>query len=772
MKKLALAVITRNLKSETALLERLLDNIHDYVDGIYITNTTDGGDGNVEEIAKKYGAELSYFKWIDDFSAARNFNFSQVPEEYDYIIWSDTDDVWRGLENLKGHLESGRDGYAFWYLYHFDENKQPTVAHKKTMVVKNDGSFIWKGAIHEDMDCEREYDMAFVEDVERMHLTSEERIDEAKGRNERIAAKTYKKDKKDPRNAFNYGNTLVAVGKYDEARKIFEKFLKESHSEDEKYLVRQRLASIYHTLGDRDKAEEHLLTCVGLKPSWPDAFLQLGQYYFDTSDLDKAESYILQGLVRKPAYHAMIVFNPRDYDYNPMNLLAKVYFRKNRPDLALPLLEGCLKILPDDEKTKELVEEMRKEVDKLEKILTILNELKKLTDKKSLKQRIEELPTEQRSHPGICQLYNANFTKEQSTGKDVVIYCGFTVHEWNPELFMKKGFGGSEEAVVNLSKHYAKRGFNVEVYANVGPMRVEHEGVMWKPFWEFNPNNKADFMILWRSPKMCDYDLNADKIFIDLHDVINPGEFTKDRLKKIDKVFVKTEFHKSLFPNIPKDKFVVIPNGQNIDDFKELEKDPMLIINTSSPDRSMEAATEIFSRVKEQVPEAKFYWAYGWDVFDAANAGDNEKKEWKNKLDKQMKEAGVFQLGKIPQHEVAELYEKAAIYLYPTEFAEIDCISVKKAQLAGCKVIATDFGALDESIQHGVKIHSKKTGKNWCKPYQFSFGVEDEEQKEAFVSETVKALKEGVIDMSAAREFGKSFAWDIIGDRWINHLTK
>lgn len=768
--KLALAVITRDIPEDTVLLDRLLDNLKDTVDGIFITNTTKNGTGGLDKIAEKYGAHVSFFNWIDDFAAARNFNFSQVPEEYDYIMWSDTDDMWRGLDKLKENLDYGKDGYAFMYLYEFDENKQPVVSHKKTMIVKNDGSFTWKGAIHEDLDADREVSIGYVEGIERMHFTNEVRITENRERNERIAAKTYEENKDDPRNSFNYGNALIGVGKYQKARELFEEFLVESKSEDEKYLIRQRLAMICNTLGDVEMAEQHLLMCIGIQPTWPDAYFQLGQFYFDLGRLEKAESYLLKGLVLKPSYHSMIVFNPRDYDYNPMNLLAKVYFRKNRPDLALPLLEGCLKIMPGDEKTKALVKEMRKEVGRLQKILDLLETFKQEKDDEKLKKMIDDLPREQRSHPGICSFYNSKFAKKESSGKDVVFYCGYTDHEWNPELFRTKGFGGSEEAIIHLSNHFSNAGFNVEVYANVGTKRIVENGVTWKPFWEFNSQDVVDHLILWRSPKLCDYVLQAKHVYIDVHDVISPGEFTKKRLDKIDKIFVKTKFHKSLFPKVPEEKFAVIPNGINIKDFAPIEKDPMLIINTSSPDRSMEATAEIFKRVRKEVPEAKLFWAYGWDVFDGVHSDNPEMQDWKNQLVKKMEDAGVFQMGKIPQHEIAKLYEKASIMLYPTEFAEIDCISVKKAQLAGCKVITTDFGALEESVQTGVKIHSEKTSETWNRPYQFSFGVEDEKQIQQFADETVKALKNGIGDTTKAREFGRSFEWESIGDNWIKNL--
>ena len=766
MPKIALAVITRDTKEDSKLLERLLENVSPFVSGIFITAASKKFPGYAKKITEKFKGHYSEFNWINDFSAARNFNFSQVPEEYEYIMWSDIDDVWKGLEKLK---IGDKDAYAFWYIYQIDANNQPAVTHKKTMIVRNDGSFKWVGKIHEDLLANRDIEMGFFEDIHRIHLTNEDRLEEARHRNLEISKEALGNDK-DPRNLLNYGNSLLGVGKYDEAIHVFERFIDESGSSDEKYLARQRLADIFFHKGLFEKAFEQMHICIGLEPTWPDAYYQIAQYYYDRNQIEDAERYILLGLPLKPPYRSMIVFNPRDYDYNPLNLLAKTYFRKDRPDLALIAIEKCLQIIPDNKDMKVLAEKLREESDNLKKIVSLAKELNSIEDKEELKKRFAKLSAKERSHPGICMVWNKNFVKTETSGKDLVYYCGFTTHTWNPKLFKTKGFGGSEEAVIHLSQEFAKDGYNVTVYANIGNEEIVENGVVWKPFWAFNPRDKVDHLILWRSPKMCDYELNANNIYIDLHDVIKEGEFTKKRLEKINKIFVKTQFHRSLFQNVPDEKFAIIPNGIKTQDFDgAIEKDQYMMLNTSSPDRSMEAVVEIYRQVKELVPNAKMYWAYGWDVYDAAHSGDKKMMKWKEELVNKMKDAGIIQLGKVQQNELVNYYKKANVFLYPSEFAEIDCISVKKAQLAGCKVITTDFGALNESVQTGIKIHSKKDKDNWCLPYQISFAVEDPLMIQEFVKQVSDSLKE-LPDMNDAVEFGKTFDWSFISKKWINFL--
>src|SRR3989304_8081593 len=107
--RIALAMIVKGTDGEARCLDRCLGGIVDwktqllseqrevnlnqtggiskYVDGIFLTLTQKNE--KCEEIGKKYNAHISHFNWINDFSAARTFNFSQVPLDYDYIVWCD-----------------------------------------------------------------------------------------------------------------------------------------------------------------------------------------------------------------------------------------------------------------------------------------------------------------------------------------------------------------------------------------------------------------------------------------------------------------------------------------------------------------------------------------------------------------------------------------------------------------------------------------------------------------------------------------------------------
>lgn len=767
--KIALCLIVKGTNEEADLLDRCLTSMSPLkADGIFVTRTHKKGEepnDAVALVAKQHNAHLSDFEWINDFAAARNFNFSQVPSDFDYIIWSDADDLWRGLDKVRPTLEEHphMDAFGLWYLYDFDEWKKPTVVHKKTMIVKNDGCVEWVGRLHEDLMETRQLDVFIIEGIERLHVTSPLRVAQNARRNLQIAEEE-KEGNDDPRADWNLANAQFAAAQYDAAAQTFERFIHNSGSEDERYLALCRIADIKKAQGASDDAVRYLQTAIGLAPTIPDAYFQLAYLYYSYQNYDKAEEYCLQGLVRKPQIHRMIVYNPRDYDYNPMMLLAQIYYHKNRPDLMLPLLEGCLKIYPDDENLKRLVKEGREDKELMAKALTKIQHLQKLKDKKRLKKEIDELPLDIRSHPAVCALRNQHFIKEEASGRDLVIYCGNTTHQWNG---VEGRYGGSEEAVVNIAREFAKLGWNVTVYNNCGYRETKDGSVIYRPFWEWNYRDKQDIVILWRWPKPLDAEINADKIFLDLHDVVQEGEFTERRLARVSKIFVKSKFHRSLIPNVPDDKVAIVPNGIDLSLFeKPVKKDPYLIINTSSPDRSMDVLPRLFKEVKKRVPKAKLQWAYGWDVFDASYRNDEKKMAWRRETQRAMTEAGIKSLGKLSQADVAKLYQKASILAYPTEFAEIDCISVKKAQAAGCYPVATDFGALYESIEWGAKVHSPKTKDTWNAPYQFHFGLDDPDAQQEWIEATIKALTSPLPKSTYIPP-----TWPVVAKRWISFFV-
>ena len=764
---LALAMIVKGTKQEAKALDKCLASVGDNVDGIFITITQPSKD--VEAVCNKYGASISHFKWVNDFAKARNFNFKQVPKKYSHIFWLDADDILNTKENLKELVKSGEDVFTMNYLYHIDENGDADVVHIKTRIVKNNGCAEWRGKIHEDLAPTRDINILLLQDSQVVHKNDDTRIEDSKVRNLAIAKEMAKELPDDPRSYWNLGNAHKAGGNDKEALEAFVKFLDTTEADDEKYIAHNRMADIYIGIGKPEKALEHAQFALGMYPYTPDAYNTKGYALFAMNQFEKAALSFHQSLSKKPSMYTVNAYNPRDYDFYPLLALAKCYINLSMPLLAEPCLDACVQIMPNRKDLKKILKVIKAEGKVQEKVLKKAKQLEKVKDKDELRKEIDSLPNEMRSHPAICKIRNVNLIKEKSSGKDVVLYCYHTDKVWTPTTALSEGVGGSEEAVMNLAEQWATKGFNVTVYNNCGHEEQLINGVTYKPTWSWNYRDKQDVVILWRTAKAVDYEINADKVIIDVHDTVPASEFTEERLKKIHKVMVKTKAHRDLYPDVPDDKIEVVPNGMDFGLFNQkVKKDQYLMVNTSSPDRSMDVLPKLFKEVKKQVPKARLKWAYGFDIFDIAHKADLKKMKWKENTLKAMEDAGIENLGRLTQKEATRLYLEGNILAYPTEFFEIDCITVKKAQACGAIPVTTDFAALNESVKTGVKVHSTKTSENWAKPYQFHFGLEDVKAQQEWVDACVKILNTPMEDRTEMKEKMEAYRWEKIATKWIN----
>jgi len=712
MPKLSLCLIVKADDKEAFYLDRCLNSVYQYVDEICITITGKKGESKeVERICKKYKARISYFKWIDDFATARNFNFSQAKGEY--VFWLDADDVCRGAENLpqviKKMEEEVIDGIIMDYLYDWDEFKQCIVKHRKVRIIRNDGCFKWQGAIHEDLIPQREVNSFFVKGIQILHLSAPTRYEDSKKRNLRIALKQLNNNPSDPKNYWDVANAYLSLGNNKEAIKYYQKFIKRSGSEIERLTAYHRMAGAYMALGKIDEAIKCEMKVIEIRPWFPDGYLGLGEIFHKQGKYKHAKEFLIQGLAKDIPEDEYIVWNPRDYDFNPLMLLADCYFNLAKPKEAKKCLEGCLKIYPNHPRVKTLIKKLDEEIKKLDEVDKIVERGKNL-NKKELKKLLDSLPHELKSHPKICWLRNINFIKKKSSGRDLVIYCFPTAENFNPEIVMKEGRGGSEEAVVHMSKRLADLGWNVTVYASCGYKVQKFGKVWWKPYWEFNIRDKQDVVIAWRHPLLFDYEeVNATQRYVWLHDVLKENDFTPRRLERITKIFALSKAQRDLFPNIPDEKFFITKNGIEPEQFKKkIERNPYRLIYTSSPDRGLKTLLkDIFPYIKKEVPKAELHVFYGWHVWDAMYKDDPVMMKEKEEIMKLMNQPGVIYHGRVSQEQIVEEYMKSSVWIYPTEFFEISCISAIKAQAAGCIPVTTNVAALNETVQFGLKVDSQ-----------------------------------------------------------------
>ena len=271
------------VKNEEAVLERCLNSAAALADEIVIVDT--GSTDDTKEIAGRFTDRIYDFPWRDDFAAARNFSFSKA--EGDYLMWLDADDVLpeaslRLLLEEKARLNA--DVILLPYETAFDETGKAVFSFERERILRNCGQCVWTGAVHE----------VIVPFGRVLRLPAPIRH-EKKGpgdrdRNLRIYERLLKENRSlDARQQYYYGRELYFHEKYEEAERVFEKFLKEPDAWIVNRMEAVRLlAYCRYRQGREAEALAALLSGLELGAPRPELCCDLGKHFLDREQYEAA----------------------------------------------------------------------------------------------------------------------------------------------------------------------------------------------------------------------------------------------------------------------------------------------------------------------------------------------------------------------------------------------------------------------------------------------------------------------------------------------------
>lgn len=720
--KIAAIYIVKGTDDEAEHLRRSLRNIKDHVDGIFLNiNTKQGAEASkkVVDVAKSFTDNIIFTEWHDDFAEARNANLAQVPADYDWVIWEDTDDTVSDPKKIREVCEESEkfDSIFVDYLYDRDEEDNPQTVHLVARMFKNNGSHEWKGRIHETLVEKRGVIQGATKDFIVIHHAEAERTQRSFERNIKLLEKQLEDEKEqpDPRTFYYLASTYMDSGAEDVALELFKDYLQLSGWDQERSVALTKMGRIYLQKGDKSEAKNCFAKAVAEDPANPDPRLELGSLEVELKRYDKAVSWLTY-VEKMEKNLTTLERNPMGYTFRTFLLLAEAYLNMGGSHIekAAKYAKKALKYKKKDPEVKAYVEMIVQVAQDRKDLQKIIDEFKKFKDAGNMKRAnkvLERVPEHLADNPLISQLRQAN-TSFTWPKKSIAIMTGDTmIDEWGP-WSLKEGIGGSEEAIIRLSKHLSDLGYKVVVFGKPGPQTgMDANGVMWRNFWDCNLKDTFDIFVAWRAPYIFEHEIKARKKYLWLHDVMEPGEFTEKRLNNLDKVIVLSKYHRSLFPMIPEDKILLSGNGIDPEEFEKYDKigkhkrDPHKILYASSHVRGLRYIYEIWPDVKKEVPDATLDVYYGRESYDAVHKGNPERMKWMDDMIQMAKELdGVTDHGKVSQAKIVEEGFRSGIWAYPCPFPEIYCITAIKSQASGAIPVASNFAALDETIQYGVKL--------------------------------------------------------------------
>lgn len=317
----------------------------------------------------------------------------------------------------------------------------------------------------------------------------------------------------------------------------------------------------------------------------------------------------------------------------------------------------------------------------------------------------------------------------------ITIYHAVHFEEWNPDTPDTRGIGQSETAQCELARRLAKRGWDVVSYAPVPWRGLQHHyGASWGHLDDADFTRPGHWLLFRRPEDLDHFPLNhpKQKLHIVAQDESFGNRWTDERIAKLDTLFALCESHKrSLESDHPalKGKVKVAANGIKMELIRDAEsaaqllntavadgvmkpefalaRDPHRIMWASSPDRGLLRLLKIFKRLREWIPDASLYVAYGWDNIDKLVAMGPQFAWMQRAKDEIMKDAdqpGVHWLGRIPQPILMREWLKTGLIVYPTTFRETFASAHCEAMALGAIPVVSPVWAIGEHALAGSLI--------------------------------------------------------------------
>jgi glycosyltransferase involved in cell wall biosynthesis len=342
------------VKNEESNLERCLSSVEGIFDEIIIVDT--GSTDKTVEIAGRYTDKIYYFEWINDFSAARNYSFSQAT--MDYIMWLDADDVVteenkQKLIRLKSEIDDNVTYVFLKYNYTYNEYGGVENVINRERIVKRAENFQWEGMIYENIQVSGSNYLMPNISIEHKHKSQSEN-DTTMKRNIEILKETESLGKVGIRELNLMVLFYYQTGEYQKCIDAFNKMLDtiefktNMFSHMDAFLT---VHAIFLELGDYETAYNVLVDYENRFKDKSEYYTTLGMFYQEIrNDTAKAIEYFSVALLCNGYEHTgvMLSRNEAYYHFKPLIALASLLVMLKHYDEALVCANKALLCSPNN----------------------------------------------------------------------------------------------------------------------------------------------------------------------------------------------------------------------------------------------------------------------------------------------------------------------------------------------------------------------------------------------------------------------------------------
>lgn len=688
------------------------------------------------------------------------------------VMWLDLDDVLVYGEILRKVVDAvfaeGRRGSLFLkYEYSLDKLGHATTTLWRERVVTRD-DYSWKGACHETLIPKNEGELVWARDpncpVVVRHVGAKEHQFSDLRNYAILYNEIFKKGDNDPRLMFYLGNAARGLALNGEAIEYYKSFCPRSGNPDDIMAAKLGMAGSYAALQMFHSALRVAAEACVVRPQDPRPHYMMAHIWANVDNWANcvAETKLGDTLQLPDTLHAI---EPLMMDFQPAAVLATAYRELGRPQEALEAAARAFDACPDDPHVRAIFEDFQKWANAELMMQESMRVLSISPNQQEMLKYMALSPHYLRKGIGAPET-----SAPAGAGRSIAFWCGTSHEPWGPPS-MQQGIGASEKMVYDVANALAKRGWNVQVYCTLNCDEGVYNGVTWRHTARFDPKFYRDVVVVWRMPEVvAKIPFQAGKIFVWMHDVGRNSCWTPQILMLTDKVLFLSEFQRSLHPAVPDDKVYITRNG--IDLVRQLyrdEKKEKKIIFCSSPERGFISAVTAFRKSQLEKDGWKLHLFYGfgktWKQMAATlryqhvpDLGiDTDVYAYADMCSACVDNETVIGRGRVGWDVMAQEMKTGSIWLYPTVFDEISCVSAMEAMAAGNALVTTLHGALAET----------------CKDYPALWAVGKTPNGRADLDETARDLREAATEAlqpTALSEFARKFDIDTLVDTWCKEL--
>ena len=295
---------------------------------------------------------------------------------------------------------------------------------------------------------------------------------------------------------------------------------------------------------------------------------------------------------------------------------------------------------------------------------------------------------------------------------DLLIYTGFSNNLWNYTYSTKNALGGSERAVIYLSRHFPKN-WKIAISGDVQDEIIDNVHYINR-YNNFN-NYKFDHVIVSRYVSFFTIfnNLFYNNLFLMAHDthfmnnILESTETANEIIisnkTKINGIVYLTEWQREYYENIshPECREItsfIINNGICLELFpKKYQKQSNTFIYTSGSFRGLKRVLDLWEEIIDNLPDAKLNIC----SYEDFPKNDEDKKM----LDIINKYNSIEHLGKLNTSELYKLMDISEYWLYPCIFNETSCITALEMLMSEVICLYYPIAGLKDTMQdYGIKI--------------------------------------------------------------------